>query len=246
MASGDWIEGPCYWLSIYPQGSTEWLQLRDKHPTDPSIKLITGSRAGCAAGLSRFKTPERYAYEMITGKSEILDQVAKDRMALGNLNEPVLRRAYESLYKVKVKEVGLAISKLDSGLGASPDGLVGEDGLVEFKYSRCISDGLRQEALMRNFDSNYLPPAGGKHIYPEYYSQMQMQMFIFGRKWCDFVVYGYEAGELYTERVYFDPTFWNQVLYPGLCRFRSVVIPQVRADLPRYEAEFAKYYGGSV
>ena len=75
-------------------------------------------------------------------------------------------------------------------VGVSPDGLVGEDGLIEIK---CPQDKTYTQYLL-----------DGK-IKPEYYSQMQMQMFITERLWCDYVVYNPNFKKSITiQRVYPD------------------------------------------
>ena len=73
-----------------------------------------------------------------------------------------------------VKEVGFI--EYDEQVGVSPDGMIGEDGLVEIK---CLNDLNHFKHILygeANIDSGHK-------------WQMQMQMLVSGRKWCDYVLY---------------------------------------------------------
>jgi hypothetical protein len=50
------------------------------------------------------------------------------------------------------------------------------------------------------------------HIWYSHYSQMQMQMAIADRKWCDYVVYAVEEEEIYIERIPFNKAYWEWLL----------------------------------
>lgn len=87
--------------------------------------------------------------------------------------EPEARAAYSARTGLLVEEVGfIRHPKLEAG--ASPDGLVGEDGLVEIK---CVQP------------STMLDLIDSRQIDKEHRLQMQWQMAVTGRDWCDYVVY---------------------------------------------------------
>ena len=87
--------------------------------------------------------------------------------------EPEARAAYSARTGLLVEEVGfIRHPKLEAG--ASPDGLVGEDGLVEIK---CVQP------------STMLDLIDSRQIEKEHRLQMQWQMAVTGRDWCDYVVY---------------------------------------------------------
>lgn len=106
--------------------------------------------------------------------------------------EPEAKIAYEFYRDTPIVDVGF-VSHQDIGwTGASPDGLVGEDGLVEFK---CPTVSVHLETL----DAEIVPP--------EYVLQMQWQMACTGRAWCDFASYDPRFPEpmrLYVQRVHRD------------------------------------------
>jgi hypothetical protein len=89
---------------------------------------------------------------------------------------------------VKVDQVGYILNSDYKYAGYSPDGLVGEDGLIEVK---CPGNS----EFMRQIITNEIPK--------QYFCQMQWGMFISGRKWCDYVVYNpdYHKSPLYIDRV---------------------------------------------
>ena len=88
--------------------------------------------------------------------------------------EPEARAAYAFAQDVDVAEVGFIDHPSIEMVGCSPDGYVGEDGLVEIK---CPNTATHLDTLLT-----------GK-IDPAYSDQMQMQMAVTGREWVDFVSY---------------------------------------------------------
>jgi putative phage-type endonuclease len=108
--------------------------------------------------------------ERLTGT--VAESFTNAAMAHGTETEPLARAAYESKADVLVDEVAMISHPTIENAGASPDGLVGEDGLVEIK---CPNTATHIDTLL----TQTVP---GKYI-----TQMQWQMACTGRKWCDFV-----------------------------------------------------------
>jgi hypothetical protein len=92
-------------------------------------------------------------------------------MQWGTDQEPHARAAYSFLYDVDVEEIAFVDHPEIAMSGASPDGLVGLDGLVEFK---CPNTATHLDTLL----SETVP---GKYV-----TQMQWQMACTGRAYCDF------------------------------------------------------------
>ena len=136
----------------------------------------------------------------------------------GQEMEEVARKAYiEEMKRLKHKDFsvtncGLFISKDRYYISASPDGLVSccccEKGLLEIKCPSSIANEKPTEAnvsyLQRHLQENKL-----KHTH-QYFSQMQTQMGITGRTWCDFFVYTSHGFHL--ERITFDFDYWQQLV----------------------------------
>lgn len=148
----------------FEQGSEEWLKCR--------LGKLTGSVAHTIAtngkGLETLCLEK--ATEILTGI--ISDGYKNDAMQHGNDYEAEARSIYELETGNTVIQVGFCED--NEFVGVSPDGLIGDDGLIEIK---CPTDKTYTQYLIDNV------------IKPEYYSQMQMQMLITNRNWCDYVVY---------------------------------------------------------
>ena len=91
---------------------------------------------------------------------------------MGYGDEPEARAVYEFMNNVSVDQIGFVDHPVIVMTGASPDGLVGDDGLVEIK---CPNTATHINTLQ------------GKAIEKKYNLQMQWQMACCERDWCDFV-----------------------------------------------------------
>ena len=151
------------------QKSPEWFALRLKYP-------LTASKAYPIS--SGGKGLETLVWEKISEKYSIED---KERYTNKDIDrgielEPLARSIYELKTGNKVLEVGFVTNeKISKVGGASPDGLVREDGLIEIKS---FEDKKHFRATIE-----------GIEIEKAYEWQIQMQMLFTGRKWCDFVAY---------------------------------------------------------
>lgn len=127
----------------------------------------------------------------------------------GKLNEDVALKAYTALTGRKVENCGLfvCVGKGKGFLAASPDGIVGHDRLVEVKcpYSARDLNPVDIPAKKKSFCSTLKD--GKLHLKPShnYFYQVQGQMYITGRRICDFVVWTPKG--LSVEEIQFDPGF---------------------------------------
>lgn len=139
---------------------------------------VTASRVADATartktgwGASRHNYMAELVAERLTGTTA--DSFQSAAMQWGIENEPKARAAYEFYYQDVNDAEFVDHPRIDMA-GASPDGLVGDDGLVEIK---CPNTATHIETLL------------GSPIDRKYIVQMQWQMACTGRKWCDFVSY---------------------------------------------------------
>lgn len=95
-------------------------------------------------------------------------------------NEPLARSIYEQVFDKKVEVTGY-IPYGELPCGGSPDGLVGDDGIVEFKCPFTITSHMTHLLL-----NSWVELKDDK---PEYYWQCLGYMLITGRNWCDFMSY---------------------------------------------------------
>lgn len=123
-------------------------------------------------GASRENIKARLVAERLTGAPQ--DSFTNDAMRWGTDNEPAAREVYSFVQGVSVIEVGLRKHPTIEGSHASPDGIVGDDGLVEIKCPNTAT---------------HIATLTGTPIADKYVKQMQWQMRVYDRQWCDFVSY---------------------------------------------------------
>jgi putative phage-type endonuclease len=153
------------------QGSAEWLAIRLGKVTASRVAdVVAKTKSGW--GASRANYAAQLIAERLTGT--VSESFTNAAMAWGNEKEPDARRAYEWQADCEVVEIGFAPHPTLSMSGASPDGLIGDDGLVEIK---CPNTATHIDTLL------------GQAAPAKYITQMQWQMACTGRKWCDFVSY---------------------------------------------------------
>lgn len=151
-----------------PQGSAEWLASRCGFLTASVIAdMMARTKSGWAA--SRDNLRARLVAERLTGIPQ--DSFTNAAMQWGTEHEPLARAAYEVIHGVMVDQVGMIPHPEIAFSGASPDGLVNGDGLVEIK---CPNTATHIEYLL----------AG--EAPKKYQPQMLWQMECTGREWCDF------------------------------------------------------------
>lgn len=151
------------------QGSPEWFAVRCGKVTASRVAdIIAKTKTGYST--SRANYAAQLVTERLTGRpSETYTNAA---MQWGTDMEPEARAAYEFYQAVTVEQIGFVLHPNIGECGASPDGLVGDDGLVEIK---CPITATHIETLL------------GRVAPAKYMTQMQWQMACTGRKWCDFV-----------------------------------------------------------
>ncbi len=150
------------------QGTAEWLQERCGHVTASRIADVMATvKSGEAASRTNYRA-ELVAQRM-TGAIEA--GYTNAAMQHGTETEPLARAMYELQKSVMVQECGFILHPSIEWSGASPDGLVGTDGLVEIK---CPNTATHIDTLIKK-----LPPT-------KYLPQMYWQMACTGRAWCDF------------------------------------------------------------
>lgn len=213
--SDDWIDCDTYWLNKSPQGTPDWHKNR---------KRLTASRVGYALGINlKFNTPENVALEILELREHPIPEENKILMSEGITQEPIARKWYTDTYKVKVELVGLAIPKFDIRIGASSDGLVGSDGMIEIKCIRKMYYPILN--YLKTLETGYAFPDGyHEHIWETHYMQIQTNLVILGRKWCDYIVMCQNEDCVFVQRIHVDMNYWNNILYPGIKKFLSEIL----------------------
>lgn len=153
------------------QGTQEWFAQRIGKVTASRIAdLMAKTKTGYSTSRDNYKA--QLVLERLTGQRE--ESYTNAAMQWGTEQEPNARALYEARTGILVDEVPMVQHPSIDGSGASPDGLVGIDGLVEIK---CPNSATHIDYCLT------------KTVPKKYVLQMQWQMACTGRKWCDFVSY---------------------------------------------------------
>lgn len=192
------------------------LKQRSKEWFDARKGRVTGSNIGAILGVDPNRTPEDVLRMMVRShhgaETEFKGDPATD---WGTSNEDTARGFYEMDTGHTVAPAFFDTYK--DALGASPDGYVGEEGLVEIKCpygKREIED----QSEFLSIDDQ-----------PHYYAQMQIQMLCSRRSWCDFYQWAPKAQKL--ERVEFNLE-WIKENAPKLRSFHNLYLSEI--DNPKH------------
>ena len=193
------------------QGSQAWQCARLGIPTASNFKRII-----TAAG-TRSNAAWRYMHELVdewqSGERCAIGQ--SEWMRRGLEMEPQARACYASQTGATVAQVGLVYRDRRRLIAASPDGLVGDDGLLEIKCPKPSN----QAAYLR-----------ARKVPREYVPQVQGQLWVTGRKWCDFFSYhpGYKALLL---RIYRDEDYIAK-LSAAVEDFVAAMLAMRKSEMP--------------
>jgi len=156
-------------MSNVIQGSPEWFAQRvGKLTASRLADVLAKVKVGEAASRANYRA--ELVAERLTGKAA--EGFTNAAMKWGTECEPLARAAYEAEFGLLVTEVGMVPHPTIPMSGASPDGLVSTDGLIEIKCPETKSH--IDTLLSKSAPAKYIP-------------QMQWQMACTGRAWCDFV-----------------------------------------------------------
>lgn len=160
------------------------------------IGKVTGSNVGAILGMNPYKDADDVLRQMVREYHGAEPEFVGNRATeWGSFNEEGAQAEYTMETGRVVQETGFHVDPGADWLGASPDGLVGDDGVVEIK----CPFGQR--------DKNP-PQFKTAEQQPHYWAQMQVEMVCTDRQWCDFYQWAPHGSRL--ERVYFDPEWWQE------------------------------------
>lgn len=191
---------------------------------------LTTSNFGAALGLSTHCSMIDIAMDITDVKPKSFMERGKLVKAHGIVTEPEARLWYCKSREVEVQEVGLAVPKWEPRIGTSLDGdIVGTDGIIEIKSPYYMYEPLDEHTAKINAGWRP-PPFYHGHIWDTHYAQMQGEMKITGKKWCDYIVYAKSSNRVYVERIPFNEEYWNETLWPGIVSFLDNYMEPLIAD----------------
>lgn len=159
-------------FDVAVQGSSGWLKARLGH--------LTASRMNDAMDFTKKGEPSekrrKYQFEMLAERmsDRCIEKYVTNAMQHGIDAEPLARQRYEEVTGNLVQQVGFATHDTIPFFGASSDGLVGTEGMIEIK---CCET------------PNHLTIVLGQVVPSQYKLQMTAQCIVLNRKWCDFVAF---------------------------------------------------------
>lgn len=203
---------------MHEQGSAEWLSERCGKVTASRIAdVMAVTKSGPGAARKNYMAD--LLTERLTGEPK--EYFVNDAMRWGTEQEPRARAMYSFHAGHTVVETGFVPHPKIAQTGASPDGLIGEDGLVEIK---CPNTATHIETLR------------GAKIDRKYLLQMHWQMICTGREWCDFASFDPrlpEPMQLHVQRVERDAELSEEI---------NAAVTQFLTELNEAEAELRDRY----
>jgi len=195
------------------QGTQEWLECRKGKITGSGAKLAISGRPTKGRRLYVAKIADD-----LQGIPDFEDEDVKPWFIDGRFYESWARGWYAWKTGNEVEETGFCVHDDYSWIGCSPDGLVGDDGLVEIKYRKTLHAFHKHAAL--NSDALIMP-------------QLQTQLFVTGRAWVDYVNYwrsdDHELEQGHIKRIERNPAYIENTLLPAFVD----IWREVQAELDR-------------
>ena len=195
------------------QRTEEWFTARKNR--------VTGSSVGAILGMSPFMKPEDVMRNMVREyhnyPSEFKGNVATD---YGTYNEPLAIMDYELSTNNSVVATGF--HNYEDWLGASPDGLINNDGLLEVKCPYGQRDKNPPEFKSIDYQTHY-------------WMQIQIQLLVTGREWCHF--YQWSAHGEMLETVWFNPLAIDKYLPELRAFYEEYLIEREQPNCMKYLEE---------
>lgn len=174
------------------QGSDLWKQLRLGHVTASNMAdVMAKGKYGESEARRKYKV--RLVAERMTNQSQ--DSYSNAAMEWGIEQEQFAAMAYEVKTNTLLDKTGFWPHETIAWLGVSPDRLVGNDGLVEIK---CPNTTTHIDYILDD------------QVPAKYHKQIQCQLWVTGRQWCDFVSYDPRLpleNQLFIKRAYPEKEF---------------------------------------
>lgn len=199
------------------QGTDEWHDLRRGVPTASVVgKLISPSTLKAANNATTRGLTATLAAERITGRTETM-LMSRD-MERGHLDEPLARAKYSEHFAEATETGFMTEDRFGFTLGYSPDGIVGDAGLIEIKSRK-------QRVQLETVLADEVPL--------ENMAQIQCGLLVSGREWCDYVSYC-GGMRLWVKRVA-PSSIWFDAIVAAVEQFESNAADMIATYTARTE-----------
>lgn len=175
----------------FPQKSPEWYEVRKGLVTASMFGTVMAKGKGGGDSKTRDSYMRKLAGETLSGIP--METYSNDDMERGVEQEPELRARYSFMHDADIIPVGFIKS---GNKGCSPDGLINDDGMVEFKSS---APHVMIEILLANeVPAKHLPQCHGG-------------LWIAERQWVDLVIGSSPKMPLFVRRIHRDENYIRQI-----------------------------------
>nr|QBK94000.1 MAG: YqaJ-like recombinase [Pithovirus LCPAC406] len=186
--------------------------------TKKQRRRLTASNFSAACGLSQFKTKQKLADQIL---KIIPNDPMNEHMLRGIEKEPYIMELYTKYTGNPIIKSWFKLPDYDHRIGGTPDGLIGNRGLIEIKCAKSMYFNLYKDECMIN---------PREYIFPNHYLQIMGYIEIFDKEWCDYVVYSPDDHLLKMIRIYRDKVYWNKYVYPKLVEFMETYLKWMNDD----------------
>ena len=170
--------------------------------------------------------------------TEKITQEGLNRINHGILHEKDARNWYICATGYNIKQSIFGVYKKDYRLGAEHDGFVYDqsnnelDGIIEIKCPLNMYSSIKNycnNSDIENFNDDV------SHIPESHYDQIQMEMEIFNKNWCDYIVYALLDNKVYMKRIFRNRKHWN-IMYEKIIIFLNaklnVLLKEIESPYP--------------
>ncbi len=197
------------------QNSPEWDQMRAGIPTASAFSRIITTKGEFSDSMKDYAII--LAAEAYTN-APVEEWRGNRDSERGHRLEPDARKEYNFNRSETVAKIGFVTNDSQT-YGCSPDGLVGDDGMTEFK---CLLEKAHVKAIMHYNET-------GK-AYMTYHQQIQGQMMVCERDWCDLFFF-HPTLPCFMVRQHADPEFQSNLLFAldEVSRLRDEALKALRS-----------------
>lgn len=218
--------------TVAQRESGEWLEYRRK--------ILTASNFGKICNMR----PTTSCQNVV--KNLLYSEFDNAALRYGRENEILAKIQLEKEQDIKISECGLFIDAEFPFLGATPDGLIDKDGIVEIKCPSSAAEITPEEAIKSKKITAWKTTADGKILemkptHPWYY-QIQGQLHITKRIYCLLGLWTPKGMKV--ENIKRDDSFWDTQMFPKLqtfyldCLLPELVDPRHPRSMPIRDPEY--------